>query len=563
MRPKAPGADVVVFTALGKESAAVVDHLEGPLVEHEVRGALFELGTFTGEHATWRVACHETGEGNAAAAALVERAVTEFEPHHIFFVGIAGGLKDVKLCDVVAARHIYDYERGKDGERGFQARITTHLSTFGLVQRAQSVARSDSWRDRIRSPLPARTPKAHVKPLAAGSKVVASERSATARLLARHCGDALAVEMEGYGFLQAAYINAGVGALVVRGISDLLSDKGEDNDDVWQPAASRCAAAFTFEVLSKLSAPPGRRQGLGNSVGELRRTRRSGGQATIGFGPEHTAVVIGGDGAIERWDLKSGEALPGAPGGAELRLGHQAIASPSRHSVAVARRASLELVHFTGMSGEHRRHSVPLGRDEFLVTSGGTVLATHDGCRLAVRDFDDGRILHEVPCPQGLAASAVSADASVIAMATSNKVHIHRHHPHAPAPVELDIRNRLGILRLGCWLSVSPSGRYVACATFRELRVWRTDGQSVVLHREFSRHESFDGLGAQGMRLLCTDEGKVLWLRRGLLSQVTHAPEIRHLEQAGRYDDFALHPDGNLLAGISTTGLVRTWEWNG
>lgn len=560
MRPQAPGADIVVFSALGKESAAVMDHLEGPLTEHEVRGALFELGEFTGEHATWRVACHETGEGNAAAAALVERAVTEFEPNHIFFVGIAGGLKDVKLCDVVAARHIYDYERGKDEEEGFQARITTHLSTFALVQRAQSVARSETWRNRIRSPLPDRTPKAYVKPLAAGSKVVASERSATARLLARHCGDALAVEMEGYGFLQAAYINAGVGALVVRGISDLLSDKGEDNDDVWQPAASRCAAAFTFEVLSKLPAPPGRRQGLGNFVGELRRTRQPSGQATIGFGPDHTAVVIGGDGSIERWDLKSGEALPGAPGAAELRLGHQAVASPSRHSVAIARRTRLELVHFVGTSGEHRRRTAPLAQDEFLVTSGGTVLATHDGRRLAVRDFDDGRILREVPCPQGLAASAISADASVAAMATSNKVHVHQ---HLRGPVELDIRNRLGILKPGCWLSVSPSGRYVACATFRELRVWLTADQTIVLHREFSRHESVDSLGAQGMRLLCTDEGRVLWLRRGLLSQVTHHPEIRHLEQAGRYDDFAVHPDGNLLAAVSGTSLVRTWEWNG
>lgn len=43
---------------------------------------------------------------------------------------------------------------------------------------------------------------------------------------------------------------------------------------------------------------------------------------------------------------------------------------------------------------------------------------------------------------------------------------------------------------------------------------------------------------------VCADEGRVLWLRRGRLSEVTDSPEIRHLEQAGRYDDFAVHPDG-------------------
>lgn len=253
-----PKADVIVFTALGKEYEAVREHLEEPVTEYDVRGALFEFGNFAGKHANWKVACHETGPGNAAAAALVERAVAAFQPRHIFFVGIAGGLKDTALGDVVAARYIYDCESGKDREEGFEPRITTHLSTFALVQRAQAVARDDTWRDRIKRSFTDADADAdaHVKPLAAGSKVVAHNRSATAQLLRRHCGDAVAVEMEGYGFLQSAYLNAGIGALVVRGISDLLSDKGADNDRVWQPVASRNAAAFTFEVLHNLTVSP-------------------------------------------------------------------------------------------------------------------------------------------------------------------------------------------------------------------------------------------------------------------------------------------------------------------
>ncbi|MFI6338091.1 hypothetical protein [Streptomyces sp. NPDC050535] len=555
-----PMADVIVFTALGKEYNAVREHLEGPLAEYDVRGALFEFGTFGGRHAKWTVACHETGPGNTAAAALTERAVTAFRPRHIFFVGIAGGLKDTALGDVVAARHIYDYESGKDLEDGFHPRMTTHLSTFDLVQRAQATARDEAWRHRIKAPVTDTVPQAHVKPLAAGSKVVADKRSATALLLERYCGDAVAVEMEGHGFLQSAYINAGTSALVVRGISDRLSDKGEDNDRVWQPAASRHAAAFTFELLHNLTVSPSSRAGLGDRVREMRRTRRTTGQSTIGFGPDHTAVVVAGDGSVERWDLNSGEALPGVPGGAELRLGHQAIVSPTRHSVAVARPRSLDLVHFAGRTGEHRLHSVPLRGDEFLVTSGGEVLATHDKRRVAVRSFDDGRILREVPCPAGLAATSVSANGSVVAMATTNRVHVHRE--NAP-PVENRIRNWLEIARPGCWLAVSPSGRYVACASFQELIVWRTATNAVVLRREFSRQERFDGFGAKGMRLVCADEGRVLWLRRGRLSEVTASPEIRQLEQAGRYDDFAVHPDGDLLAAAGGTDLVRVWQLSG
>ncbi|MGW3420392.1 hypothetical protein [Streptomyces phaeochromogenes] len=99
--------------------------------------------------------------------------------------------------------------------------------------------------------------------------------------------------------------------------------------------------------------------------------------------------------------------------------------------------------------------------------------------------------------------------------------------------------------------------------SFRELIVWRTTTDAVVMRREFSGQESFDGLGATGMRLVCADEGRVLWLRRGRLAEVTDSPEIRHLEQAGRYDDFAVHPDGDLLAAVGSTELVRVWHWSG
>jgi nucleoside phosphorylase len=58
--------------------------------------------------------------------------------------------------------------------------------------------------------------------------------------------------MEGHGFLEAAYMNPRVDALVIRGISDLLTGKDKHGDDYWQPAASRHAAAFAVEFLNIL-----------------------------------------------------------------------------------------------------------------------------------------------------------------------------------------------------------------------------------------------------------------------------------------------------------------------
>ncbi|GAA1034331.1 MULTISPECIES: tetratricopeptide repeat protein [Amycolatopsis] len=62
--------------------------------------------------------------------------------------------------------------------------------------------------------------------------------------------------MEGYGFLHGAYANDAVDALVVRGISDLLSGKTETADQEWQPAASQHAAAFAFELLARTTTKP-------------------------------------------------------------------------------------------------------------------------------------------------------------------------------------------------------------------------------------------------------------------------------------------------------------------
>jgi len=100
---------------------------------------------------------------------------------------------------------------------------------------------------------PGKPSAAVVKPIAAGGKVVAGDLSATTELLRRSCSDAVAVEMEGFGFLRGAYVDPAVDALVVRGVSDLLGGKHHAQDQHWQPAAARHAAAFAFAVLDSVS----------------------------------------------------------------------------------------------------------------------------------------------------------------------------------------------------------------------------------------------------------------------------------------------------------------------
>jgi nucleoside phosphorylase len=258
----------VLITALDVESRAVAEQLDqapGDLSLREVRGTVYETGTFSGRRGRWRVAVAEAGPGNTAAGVELERAAAAFCPDIALFVGIAGGLKDVELGDVVAADAVYDYETVKETRTGILPRIKTQSPSYRLVQYARAVARKAEWPRRVRPvPPPEPWPRAMVRPIAAGSKLVADDRSRTAQLLRAQCSDALAVEMEGYGFLHGAYLNASLEALVVRGISDHLAGKGEANDRLEQPRAARHAAAFAFELLDSLDGPRPDEEGPGH-----------------------------------------------------------------------------------------------------------------------------------------------------------------------------------------------------------------------------------------------------------------------------------------------------------
>lgn len=244
-----PVADTVVITALDTEFRAVAAHLDDLSEERVEQGTVYRIGALLGSRRTRRVALAQVGPGNVDAGVSLERARTAFAPEVILFVGVAGGVKDVRLGDVVVADAIYDYESGKEDADAFWSRIKTEAPSYDAVQRARDVVSRQEWTKRRHVvPLPD-PPRAFVKPVAAGNRVIADRKALTAERLRAYCGDAVAVEMEGYGFLRSAYLSPGTRSLVIRGISDLLSGKDEASDTLWQPIAAAHAAAFACEFL--------------------------------------------------------------------------------------------------------------------------------------------------------------------------------------------------------------------------------------------------------------------------------------------------------------------------
>ncbi|OJW81739.1 MAG: hypothetical protein BGO69_14625 [Bacteroidetes bacterium 46-16] len=237
---------VLIQTALSLEFAAVKAFLKNTkVIRHPSTGSIYNKGKYNENE----ILLVETGTGNVRSADETGRAIEYFQPDYVFFVGVAGGLKDVKIGDVVASSKIIGFEMGKD-DTEFKPRLDTIPSSYILEQVAKHVKREGHWKQLIKIENDD-VPEAFVQPIAAGEKVVSSNKSATYTYLKKYCSDAVAIDMEGNGFLIATRPYH-AHAIEVRGISDLIENKAETDAEGSQPRAVANAAAFCFEMISQI-----------------------------------------------------------------------------------------------------------------------------------------------------------------------------------------------------------------------------------------------------------------------------------------------------------------------
>jgi len=243
---------IVILTALPLEYEAVVAYLPQRRKEIKSDNTIYEIGDYVTPKAPWQVVVRQlAAQGNYQAARETEWAITHFDPAYMFLVGVAGGLKDVQLGDVVVASLVRGYESGKAEEGKWKSRVQVEYPSHTLLQLAHNLAGESQWLKKLSS-LSQSAPKVWIAPMASGEKVVSSR--AFLAQLQETCSDAVAVEMEALGFLGTFRAKSQVQGIVIRGISDLVADKSKTDAVGWQSIAARHAAAFAFAMLDEL--PP-------------------------------------------------------------------------------------------------------------------------------------------------------------------------------------------------------------------------------------------------------------------------------------------------------------------
>jgi|GEM_PF-4731809 len=239
---------ILILTPLPVEHEAVLAHLDGQ-TEEIVGGSRYVKGQFRGRHHGFEVITQQTGSGDSTIALATQKAVRHYNPVAVLLVGVAGGVKDVGIGDVVVGTKYYGYEHTRESEDGTKARPFSGPYSKPLRALAESVAAGKEWWKRLPD---GQLPSVLFGPIASGNKVLASTDSALYRLLRDSYNDTTAIEKEAAGFGEAMGDYPTIPALNIRGISDLLDGKAHADAAGSQPRAAKHAAAFAFELINQL-----------------------------------------------------------------------------------------------------------------------------------------------------------------------------------------------------------------------------------------------------------------------------------------------------------------------
>jgi nucleoside phosphorylase len=190
-------------------------------------GAVSTKGLFLTENYSWDIVMVQVDSGNGSGILDIDRAVSSLSPKVVLSLGLAGGVKDVRIGDVVIATKVY-------GSPDIQ------IPTNFLLLKAQAIAQKDRWLRWVKPAVSQPVPYVVAAPMA---NIYASD-TPTLDLLRRRFNDVVAIDSTRYSLVQNSYAS-----LTIRGICDEFFAPKESKA---QKRVAQYVSAFVCELLTNL-----------------------------------------------------------------------------------------------------------------------------------------------------------------------------------------------------------------------------------------------------------------------------------------------------------------------
>jgi adenosylhomocysteine nucleosidase len=208
-----------------------------------------------------RVVLAHSGIGKVNAAIAATLLVEQFQPTHILFTGIAGGLNpDLRPGDVVIGTKTAYHDYGEWTPEGFRVGRTVDPFTgkpnplffpadAGLLAVAEKAA-LDLKLAPVKMASGGRTPRVVTGVIVTGDAFVASAAKKDAL---RKEFKADATEMEGAAVAQICWQRR-VPCLILRSLSDSAGAKAPENERLFEKSAAQNAALLVTGIVGRLEA---------------------------------------------------------------------------------------------------------------------------------------------------------------------------------------------------------------------------------------------------------------------------------------------------------------------
>ena len=255
-----PAEKIAILTAMDNEMKEVKKYLAGfpkKTLEDKQKQIFYEIYSYENEQKKkFEIYLKISGKQNFSSASATSDVITNLAPNFLFYIGIAGKLKDVNIGDVVIADRVENYEPAKVEDDDYKTRIYQGHADDYLLNLASSIITDDEniWQQKIKvlkHENIINLPIDFKGRIATGEKVLGSITAKIYEQIRHDCSESLAVECEGGGFYHACNLKNSKG-LLIRGISDKLKDKGFDEEFNSQSYAASCASSFLFELINRL-----------------------------------------------------------------------------------------------------------------------------------------------------------------------------------------------------------------------------------------------------------------------------------------------------------------------